>query len=250
MKAEKKTKSDGEIVIYSGNRLGQIDVKLEGETVWLSQKQMAKLFEKDVRTVNEHIKNIFKEQELKKKPVIRKFRITAEDGKSYNTEHYSLDVIISVGYRVKSKRGTEFRIWANKVLREYLVKGYAVNEKQLKKQTEKLAELQKTIDLLASITERRELKDGEAVGLLRVIRDYTYAFDLLDQYDHQKVEITDTNKKEAFKLSYEETLSAVEGLKRQFSEDIRKDTLFGKEKDDSFRGSIYNIYQSFFDICK
>ncbi len=244
----KKTTSGGEIIIYSGNGPNQIDVRLDGETVWLNQSQIADLFGKDVRTVNEHLGNIYKEQEVTKKATIRKFRIVQKEGDrkvQRNVQHFNLDVIISVGYRVKSKQGTKFRIWANKVLKEYLVKGYAINEQRLKSKIEKLTELQKTVDLLTSLIERRELKDGEATGLLKVIRDYTYALDLLDQYDHQEIEITDTNKKEAFKLTYEEALAAIEGLKRQLSDESRKETLFGKEKDESFKGSLYNIYQSF-----
>ena len=119
------------IVIYTDEQ-GQValDVNLENETVWLSQKQMSMLFDKNVKTINEHIGNIFKEGELEQKSVIRNFRITAADGKSYDVSHYSLDVIISVGYRVKSKRGTQFRIWANKVLKEYLIKGYCRQRKR------------------------------------------------------------------------------------------------------------------------
>lgn len=144
----------GEIVIYlASDGSTQLDVKLEEETVWLTQKQMAILFDKNVRTINEHIKNIFLEEELSEISVIRKFRITATDGKSYNTIFYNLDVIISVGYRVKSKRGTQFRIWANSVLKEYLVKGYALNEKRLKEQTEKIREHEKTLKIFSKISQ-------------------------------------------------------------------------------------------------
>lgn len=138
----------GEIIIYkASDGSTQLDVKLEEESVWLTQKQMSLLFGKNVRTINEHIKNIFLEGELVENSVIRNFRITANDGKIYNTKFYNLDVIISVGYRVKSKRGTQFRIWANSVLKEYLVKGYALNEKRLKEQTEKIKELEKTLEI-------------------------------------------------------------------------------------------------------
>ena len=125
----------GEIIIYTSEDGSiSLDTKLENDTIWLTQKQMAELFDKNIRTVNEHINNIFKEGELDKSSVIRKFRITASDGKQYDTNFYNLDVIISVGYRVKSLRGTQFRIWATNTLREYLTKGYVINEKMLKAQ--------------------------------------------------------------------------------------------------------------------
>lgn len=137
-----------EIIIYTTpDGKETFEVNLKKETVWLSQKQMAELFEKDVRTVNEHTKNIFKEGELEKDSVIRKFRITAADGKKYNTNMYNLDLIISVGYRVNSKRGTQFRIWATNVLKEHLIKGYTINEKRLREDRAKLKEFQKTVSL-------------------------------------------------------------------------------------------------------
>lgn len=134
-----------DIIIYSGTDGNQPDVyvKLSEETVWLTQKQMAELFDKDVRTINEHIANIFNEKELDQNSVVRKFRITANDGKSYNTNHYNLDVIISVGYRVKSVKGTQFRIWATNKLKEYLLQGYVLNEKLLKEKDEKFKQLNK-----------------------------------------------------------------------------------------------------------
>jgi hypothetical protein len=138
----------GEIIIYQSKEGPKLDVRLEEETVWLTQKQMALLFEKGISTINEHIKNIFKEGELKGNSVIRKFRITASDGKIYETNFYNLDVIISVGYRVKSLRATQFRIWATKVLKNYLVQGYAINEKRLLEKSEKLKEIQKAINLI------------------------------------------------------------------------------------------------------
>jgi len=152
MKSENLPK--GEIVIYkASDGSTQLDVKLAEETVWLTQKQMSLLFDKNVRTINEHIKNIFSEGELDENSVIRNFRITANDGKIYSTKFYNLDVIISVGYRVKSKRGTQFRIWSNSVLKEYLVKGYVLNEKKLKEQTEKIKEHEKTLKIFSKISQ-------------------------------------------------------------------------------------------------
>ena len=161
-----------------------LEVKLKDETVWLSQKQMAMLFEKNVRTVNEHIANIFKEKELNEPSVIRKFRITASDGKIYDTAFYNLDVIISVGYRVKSKRGTQFRIWATNVLKQHLIQGYSLNNKRLRKQRANLKTLQRTVQMLADLSERKALTSDEAKNLFQVIRDYSYGLDILDDYDH------------------------------------------------------------------
>ncbi|TSC91873.1 MAG: death-on-curing family protein, partial [Candidatus Berkelbacteria bacterium Licking1014_85] len=158
--------SRGEIIIYQTSKKEvKLDVHLKAETVWLTQKQMAFLFDKDIRTVNEHIKNIFKEEELKENSVIRNFRITAADGKSYDTNFYNLDVIISVGYRVKSQRGTQFRIWATKILKEHLVKGYTINKKRLLDAKEKFAELQNTIAFLQDKSQK-ELLTGQSQEIL------------------------------------------------------------------------------------
>ncbi|MBF0478223.1 MAG: virulence RhuM family protein [Candidatus Omnitrophica bacterium] len=143
------TSNLGNVVIFRPKgENATLEVQLKEETVWLSQKQMAALFDKDVRTINEHIINIFKEKELSKTSVIRNFRITASDGKTYDTVFYNLDVIISVGYRVKSKRGTQFRIWATNVLKQHLIQGYTINDKRLKEQTENLKSLQRTVQNL------------------------------------------------------------------------------------------------------
>jgi len=144
----------------------KLEVRLEEDTVWLTQKQMSELFQKDIRTINEHLKNIFKESELLSESVIRKFRITASDGKSYDTAHYNLDVIISVGYRVKSLRGTQFRIWATNVLRKHLVDGYTINEKRLKAQQDKINELQNAVRLLGNIALLEGVSD-EAKGIVQ-----------------------------------------------------------------------------------
>ncbi len=232
----------GEIVIYkASDGETQLQVKLIDETVWLTQKQMAYLFDKDIRTINEHIKNLFKEGELFEDSVIRNFRITAIDGKSYNTKFYSLDVIISVGYRVKSKRGTQFRIWANKVLKDYLVKGYVLNEKRLKEQTEKIKEIKRTLEIFSNVTENYLLKQDEFSGILKVVRDYTRALDLLDNYDHQKLKIDKTNQDEKFQIDYISAKKVIKKLKEKFG----GSSLFGKEKDQSFKGTVGTLYQTF-----
>ena len=237
-----KMPSTGGIVIYRAkdNKV-QLEVKLENETVWLTQKQMGVLFCKDTRTVNEHILNIFKEKELNKNSVIRKFRITAADGKSYETNLYNLDVIISVGYRVKSLNGTRFRIWATSILRRHLVTGYTLNEERLKHQTHKLEALQRAIKLIGSMREKKQLEYREVLGLLDVINDYNYALGLLDDYDYKRLKISHTSKEEKFRLSHSAAMKIVKALKTKFS----GSGLFGVMLDKSFESSIASIYQTF-----
>ncbi len=234
--------SKGEIIIYrTKDKKVQLEVKLEQETVWLSQKQIADLFIKDIRTINEHIQNIFKEKELKKNSVIRNFRITAVDGKSYETNFYNLDVIISVGYRIKSQNGTRFRIWATNLLRRHLIDGYTLNEKRLKEQALKLQALQRAVKLIGSMKDRKQLEYKEAMGLLEVISDYNYALRLLDDYDYKRLKVSHTSKEEKFILNYEAALKVVEKLKEKFG----GSDFFGATRDKSFESSISSIYQTF-----
>ena len=238
-------KSKGEVVIYkSPEGKPELEVKLKENTVWLTQKQMSNLFQKDVRTVNEHIKNVYIERELEKNSTIRKFRIVQKEGNrrvQREIEHYNLDVIISVGYRVKSKRGTQFRIWASEVLKEYIVKGYALNEKRLKEQNEKVKELEKSIEVFKRVADTYQLKKDEFTGILSVILDYTYALDILDQYDHAKLKIGEVEKKEEYKISYKVSVGVIKELKKKFG----GSDLFGKEKDESFRSTVGTLYQTF-----
>ncbi|MCS3796397.1 RhuM family protein [Niastella sp. OAS944] len=230
----------GEVIIYEmPDGQAAIDVKLENDTVWLTQEQMAELFGKSKKTVSEHIKNIYGENELLEMETKRKSGISGFSDKP--TSFYSLDVIISVGYRVKSARGTQFRIWANKVLKDYLTKGYAVNEKRLREQSRQLEELKQTVKLLGNVISTHELTSDEANGLLKVVTDYTYALDVLDQYDHQVLEIHDTTLKEFFQVTYSEAINAIKGLRDKFGGSM----LFGNEKDESFQGSLAAIYQTF-----
>ena len=232
----------GEIAFYQAkDKKVKLQVKLEQETVWLTQKQMAVLFGKNIRTINEHIQNIFKEKELGQKSVIRKFRITAADGKSYETNFYNLDVIISVGYRVKSKNGTQFRIWATNVLKRHLVDGYTINQERLKQQTNKLLALQRAIKLIGSMKDKKQLEHKEALGLIEVVSDYNYALDLLDDYDHKRLKVKHTSKREKFVLGSKDAFKVVEKLKKEFS----KSDLFGVTRDKSFESSISAIYQTF-----
>ena len=237
--------SKGEMVIYlTKDKKVQLEVKLEKETVWLSQKQMADLFTRDIRTVNEHILNIFKERELKRDATIRKSRIVQFEGQRQVTRDidlYNLDVIISVGYRIKSQNGTRFRIWATNVLKRYLIDGYALDEKRLKEQTLKLRALQRAVKFIVSMKDRKQLEYQEAIGLLEVISDYSYALELLDDYDYQRLKVSHTSKEEKFILSYEAALKVVEKLRGKFG----GTDLFGVARDKSFESSISSIYQTF-----
>ncbi len=217
----------------------QLDVKLETETVWLTQSQMCELFQSTKQNISLHINNIFREKELYEDSVVKKYLTTAADGKKYRTKYYNLDVIISVGYRVKSLRGTQFRIWANKILREYLVKGYAINERI---KLEHYQELKKVVHVLANtVKSQEELSTDESKGLLAVVTDYVYALDTLDKYDYQQLTIDETTQDGKFHATYENATAAIRSLKGKFG----GSELFAHEKDQSFKSSIATIYQTF-----
>ena len=219
----------------------QVEVNVIDETVWLSQAQMCVLFDKNKRTVSEHIRNIFKEGELQEQAVVRNFRTTAADGKSYTVYHYNLDVIISVGYRVKSLSGTQFRIWANNILKQYLIQGYALNEEKLKVEQEKLNDLKRTIALSSRLFQTENLSASQSQGILAILEKYSHALTVLDDYDHQRLTIDGTQALGHPKISYEEAIGQI-----QLWRDKEKlGGLFGNEKDDSFKGSLATIYQTF-----
>lgn len=232
----------GEVIIYQtpdGNT--QLDVQLEDETVWLSLNQISTLFERDKSVISRHIRNIYREQELEEKATVAKnATVQNENGREVlrQIEYYNLDVIISVGYRVKSQRGTQFRIWANNILKEYLIKGYAINQNA---KNEQLENLKKTVKLLSNVIASKALSADEATGLLRVITDYTYALDTLDRYDYQKLEIEKTTVYEPFRANYDNAMEAIYVLRDKFG----SGGLFGNEKDQSFKSSISTIYQTF-----
>ena len=236
-----------EIILYKTQDSDiSIDVLVENDTVWLTQAQMSTLFAKDRRTVGEHIRNVFKEGELEEKVVCRKFRHTTQHGamtgktQALDVQLYNLDVIISVGYRVKSKRGTEFRIWATQRLKDYIITGYAINDKLKLQQYD---ELKQTVKLLSNVIQNKEieLSAEEAKGLLKVVSDYTYALDTLDRYDYQLLAIEEITEKTAFRATYENAISAIDALRQKFG----SGNLFGNEKDQSFDSSINTIYQTF-----
>jgi len=234
-----------EIEIYkTSDDSTEIRVHFENESVWLSQKQMAVLFGKDTDTIGLHLKNIYSEEELVELPTTEVFSVVQIEGKrsvKRSILHYNLDAIISVGYRVNSKQGTQFRQWATQRLKDYLVKGYAINEKRLKEAENKFQELKQAVSLLETIVKTKEITGDEAQGLLKVLSDYAFALDILDQYDHQTLKIEETDNKEVFRISYTEAKKAIGGLKTKFG----GSQLFGNEKDDSFKGSLQTIYQTF-----
>ncbi len=239
------TDANGQIVIYQAAD-GSIatEVRLEGETVWLSQKQMAELFDKDVRTINEHVINAFEEGELAREATIRKFRIVRQEGRRQverEIEHYNLDVIISVGYRVNSKKGTQFRIWASNVLKQYLLQGYALNQQKLEAQQEKLAELKQAIALSARLIHNKNLSTEESQGILAILEKYSHALTVLDDYDHQRLQVVGTRTPGMPKITYAEAMGQI----RLWRSRENLGGLFGNEKDDSFKSSPEAIYQTF-----
>lgn len=229
---------ENKIIIYqTEDGQTQIDVRLENETVWLTQAQMAELFEKDQSVIARHIANVFKDGELEKESNMQILHNTLSKYKP--TAIYNIDVIISVGYRVKSKRGTAFRIWARKVLKDYLVKGYAVNERIRKEQ---IGELRQLVGMLGrTIQSQSVLSTDETSALFEVVTDYTYALDTLDNYDYQRLTIEKTTKEEPFHATYENAMEEINQLREKFGGSV----LFGNEKDDSFKSSIGQIYQTF-----
>ncbi|MFH1838163.1 MAG: virulence protein RhuM/Fic/DOC family protein [Candidatus Kuenenbacteria bacterium] len=243
MQKNNQIQNTGEIIIYQTSKKEvNIKVRLEKETVWLTQKQMALLFNKGIPTINEHIKNVFKEGELEENAVIRKFRITASDGKIYETQLYNLDVIISVGYRVKSIHGTQFRIWATKVLKSHLVKGYSINEKRLLEAKEKFEELQNTIIFLQEKS-KKELLTGQSQEILNLLSSYAKTLTLLEKYDKGKLD-EPKGKNAKFILKYENCLNIIVELKKELIVKKEASDLFGIERQ-SFEGIVKNLYQTF-----
>lgn len=237
--------NNSNIKIYTTEE-GETDIEVifDGETVWLSQKQMAHLFDKDTDTISLHLKNIYKSGELKKISTTEESSLVQKEGNKTvkrKIKLYNLDAIISVGYRVNSKRGIQFRVWANKILKEYLIKGYAINENRLARQNTQLKELQQTVKMLSNVLNNKVLSNDESVGLLHIIADYAYALDILDQYDYQKLEIRNTSGKETYQLTYEEAIKQILLVKRA----LGNSGLFANEKDESFKSSVATIYQTF-----
>jgi death-on-curing family protein len=225
-----------EVIIYkTTDNEAQVEVKFEKDTVWLAQDQLCLLFQRDQSVISRHIKNVFKERELEEKSNMQKMHI-ANSNKPVT--FYNLDVIISVGYRVKSKRGTQFRQWATQRLKDHLVKGYSINQKRLD-------QLQQTIQLIEKSGQVETLSLSEAKGLLEIISNYTQSFILLNRFDNQTLQSDQLNENVTYEIEYKEALSAIAELKKQLIQKKEASELFGKQKDDSFAGILGNVVQSF-----
>lgn len=234
---------ENKIIIYqTEDGQTQIDVRLENETVWLTQQQMVQLFKSSRTNILEHIQHIYEVEELDKISTCRNFRQVQKEGNrmvNRTKTMYNLDMIISVGYRVNTKRGIKFRQWANKVLKQYLIKGYAVNERIRKEQ---IGELRQLVGMLGrTIQNQSLLSNDETNAIFEVVTNYTYALDTLDNYDYERLTIDKTTKEELFHATYENAMEAINGLREKFG----GSALFGNEKDDSFKSSIGQIYQTF-----
>lgn len=234
---------NNQIVLYqSEDGMTQLDVKLEGETVWLNRQQMAELFGRDVKTIGKHINNALREELNDGISTVAKFATVQKEGSrlvNREVEYYNLDMIISVGYRVKSRRGVEFRRWANDILKQFLINGYAVNERIRQRQ---IAELRQLVLVVGRTIEQQPVATtDDSHALFDVVVDYTYALDTLDNYDYQRLYISKTTRNELFYATYENAMQEIEMLREKFG----ASALFGNEKDESFKSSIGQIYQTF-----
>ena len=229
--------NNNQIIIYqTADNQTQIDVRLENETVWLTTQQMAMLFDREESNIRRHVINVFKEGELKKENNVQFLHV---NGVKKSVPFYNLEVIISVGYRVKSQRGVQFRQWANRVLKQYLIKGYAINERL---RHEQISELRQLVQVVSRTLQHREQENTiETQDLLDVVVDYTYALDTLDNYDYERLTIDQTTKVASFHATYENAMEQIQRLRDKFGASV----LFGNEKDDSFKSSIGQIYQTF-----
>ena len=225
--------SKGQVIVYKNN----VEVRLEHETVWLTQKQMAELFDTERSVITKHLRNIFESKELEEKSNVQKMHIAHSDKP---VAFYNLDAIISVGYRVNSKQGTQFRIWATNVLRKHLVDGYTINEKRLKAAAHKYQELQKTLKLLDNVVRLESVSD-EAKGLIQIITEYSRALDILDDFDHERLSVPKGTVQTKYEITYEEAKIIIANIRKKFS----GSTLVGQEKDASFKSSIGSVYQTF-----
>lgn len=223
-----------------------LDVQLNRESVWLHLEQMAMLFERDKSVISRHIKNIFEEGELDKKSVVANFATTAADGKTYNVDYYNLDVIISVGYRVKSVSGVRFRIWATNVLKQHLIKGYTLNQTRIQElKAHQLQEFEDAIGLIKKTIETKQLTNNEAEGLLKIVTDYTYTWILLQKYDAEMLDVPHKTGKAKYQLHYQEAQRAIIALRQMLAERKESTTLFGQERGDTLVGIIGSLYQTF-----
>ena len=236
---------ENKIVIYqTEDGQTQIDVRLENEMIWLTRQQLADLFGRDYKTISKHINNALKE-ELADEVVVAKFANTTQHGaikgktQTHEMDYFNLEMVTSVGYRVKSSRGVQFRQWANRVLKQYLVKGYAVNQRI---HSEQMAELRQLVQMVGRTIQSKQIEpDDENQALFDIVVDYTYALDTLDDYDYQRLRVEKTTPEEKFHATYENAMETINALREKFG----GSALFGNEKDDSFKSSIGQIYQTF-----
>lgn len=238
-----ETNAETKLVIYkTPNGETQLDVTVHGDTIWLTQRQIAELFGTKVPAISKHLKNIFESGELERDATISKMETVVNRGfRGLSVEvvdHYNLDAILSVGYRVNSKNATAFRMWANKILKQYLIQGYAINERI---SAQKYDELSQLIKVLGRTLQNQERLTEDSRSLFDVVVDYTYALDTLDRYDYQELKIEDTTGRETFHATYDSAMEVIRGLYEKFG----GSALFGNEKDDSFKSSIGQIYQTF-----
>lgn len=229
--------TNNNIILYqTPDGSSSLEVRLDQETVWLNQAQLVSLFNRDQSVISRHLRNVFSDGELGEKSNMQKMHIANSDKPIV---FYNLDVIISVGYRVKSQQGTRFRQWATSVLRDHIVKGYTLNEQRFREQAEKLTAMQQTVALLARTLTNQELISETGKDVLRVISDYAYALNLLDRYDHGTLSIEETTRQALHVIDYNEATGIINSMKGEF------DGLFGIEKDQGFKSAIGTIYQTF-----
>ena len=235
-----------QIEIYqTKDKQTQVEVSFEEDTVWLTQQHMAKLFDQTKQNISLHINNCFKEKELDKKAVVKESLTTARDGKAYKTQNYNLDVIISVGYRVKSKRGTQFRQWATQRLKDHLVKGYTLNEKRLQQVVQNMHQLEQAVKLIQQSGNSGELSVTETKGLLEIITNYTQSFILLNQFDSNSLPDKKLNEKITYEIEYSEAIKAITELKKQLIKRKEASALFGNERDGAFASTLISVVQTF-----
>ena len=230
----------GEIIIYRAeDNTVQLDVRMEQDTVWLTQKQIAELFDVKRPAITKHLRNIFNEGELDPISVSSILEHTAADGKVYNTQFYNLDAILSVGYRVNSKRAVAFRQWASRVLKDFVIKGFAINDKIRREQ---LSDLRQLVQIVGRTVQSKAIEStDETQAIFNVVVDYAYALDTLDNYDYERLTVKETTPEVRFHATYENAMQTIGALREKFG----GSTLFGNEKDDSFKSSIGQIYQTF-----
>ncbi len=235
--SESNIENRGEIIIYRAeDNTVQLDVRMENETVWLSTSQMAALFNKEESNIRRHILNVFRDEEVSRDNNVHFLHV---NGVKKPVPYYSLDVVLSIGYRVNSKRAIAFRQWSTKILKDFIIKGYAINEKLRREQ---LSDLRQLVQIVGRTVQSKAVESAdETQAIFDVVLDYTYALDTLDNYDYERLTVKETTPEERFHATYENAMQTIGALREKFG----GSTLFGNEKDDSFKSSIGQIYQTF-----